>query len=171
MAIMSKVCVDLSLAEVQRETFLVCGGRETISRICAAGSHPSHYSVGKAAQQLGIEARAIATARTGEVDVDHLASVLDEIERDKPNRPILMSVTIGTTQTGALDDLPSVHSLLVDKVQRRGGHFSIHVDAALMGPSFQSLNHSGMRTFYESTMSRLLPSQDTNSLAPFAFVG
>jgi histidine decarboxylase len=74
-----------------------------------------------------------ATAQTGEVDVDHLASVLDEIERDEPNRPNLMNVTIGTTQTGALDDLPHVHSLLVDKVQSRGGHFSIHVDAALMG--------------------------------------
>jgi histidine decarboxylase len=96
-------------------------------------SNQTHYSVGKAAQQLGIEARAIATARTGEVDVDHLASVLDEIERDEPNRPILMNVTIGTTQTGALDDLPGVHSLLVDKVQGRGGNFSIHVDAALMG--------------------------------------
>jgi hypothetical protein len=33
MARMSKVRVDLSLAEVQRETFLVCGGRETILRI------------------------------------------------------------------------------------------------------------------------------------------
>jgi glutamate/tyrosine decarboxylase-like PLP-dependent enzyme len=65
-------------------------------------SNQTHDSVGKAAQQLDIEARAIATARTGEVDVDHLASVLDEIERDEPNRPILMNVTIGTTQTGAL---------------------------------------------------------------------
>jgi glutamate/tyrosine decarboxylase-like PLP-dependent enzyme len=58
-------------------------------------SNQTHDSVGKAAQQLDIEARAIATARTGEV-------VLDEIERDEPNRPILMNVTIGTTQTGAL---------------------------------------------------------------------
>ena len=33
MARMSKVRVDLSLAEVQRGTFLVCGGRETILRI------------------------------------------------------------------------------------------------------------------------------------------
>lgn len=96
-------------------------------------SNQMHYSVGKAAQQLGIEVRAIAATRTGEIDIDDLARTLDKIEREEPRRPILMNITIGTTQTGALDDLPRVHSLLVDKVRNRGGNFSIHVDAALMG--------------------------------------
>jgi len=96
-------------------------------------SEQTHYSIGKAAQQLDIEARSVAALRTGEIDVEDLACKLDDLERDEPDRPVLMNVTVGTTQTGALDDLPSVYRLLVEKVQSRGGHFSIHMDAALMG--------------------------------------
>ena len=96
-------------------------------------SSEAHYSISKAVQQLAMEGRLIASTITGEIDCQDLGRVLDEIATEEPNRPILMNCTVGTTQTGALDDIPQVHKLLVEKVRNRGGKFSIHVDAALMG--------------------------------------
>ena len=49
-----------------------------------------------------------------------------------------MNVNVGTTQTGAVDNLPRIHELLVEKVKGRGVQFAIHVDAhcwALVFPS------------------------------------
>ena len=96
-------------------------------------SDQSHYSVSKCAQQLELDGRLVGTNRFGEIDCDHLSALLDEIAIKEPHNPILMQVNIGTTQTGALDNLPIIHRLLRDKVKSRGGLFSIHVDAALMG--------------------------------------
>lgn len=96
-------------------------------------SNMTHYSVFKAANQLDIEVRLVKTNGAGELDCHDLANILDEISRAQPERPVLMQVNFGTTQTGALDDLPSIHKLLTQKVEQRGGKFSIHVDAALMG--------------------------------------
>jgi histidine decarboxylase len=96
-------------------------------------SDQSHYSVSKAAQQLDFDGRLVKTNRFGELDCDNLAFLLDELAAREPQRPVLMQVNFGTTQTGALDDLPSINRLLVEKVESRGGLFSIHVDAALMG--------------------------------------
>mmetsp|Transcript_22592 Transcript_22592/g.49047 ORF Transcript_22592/g.49047 Transcript_22592/m.49047 type:complete len:609 (-) Transcript_22592:52-1878(-) len=96
-------------------------------------SDQTHYSVAKAAEQLDIEGRLIKTTETGSIDCVDLKRVLHQISAEEPHRAILMIVNIGTTQTGALDDLPCVHELLETIVQRRGGHYSIHMDAALMG--------------------------------------
>mmetsp|Transcript_32107 Transcript_32107/g.53718 ORF Transcript_32107/g.53718 Transcript_32107/m.53718 type:complete len:600 (+) Transcript_32107:170-1969(+) len=96
-------------------------------------SDQTHYSVSKAAQQLDIDGRLVKTTKTGEIDCADLSLVLDDISQKQPNRPILVNINFGTTQTGALDDLPAVYKILVEKVESRGVMFSIHVDAALMG--------------------------------------
>jgi len=115
-------------------------------------SNQTHYSVHKAAQQLMIEERLVDTDRYGSLSVPHLSEkVLDQINEEEPSRPIIMTVNFGTTQTGALDPLPEIHRLLVEKVRtnnNNNGHlrnhhqqqqqqqrrrFMIHVDAALMG--------------------------------------
>ena len=96
-------------------------------------SEQTHYSVSKAAQQLGIEGRLIATRRTGEIDVEAFGQALDELTEIAPERPIMVNVNIGTTQTGAIDDVPALHAQLKAKVGERGGHFALHLDAALMG--------------------------------------
>jgi histidine decarboxylase len=96
-------------------------------------SNQSHYSIGKASQQLSIQGKLISTGHYGDIDCGDLAHVLDQIASSQPECPILMVVTLGTTQTGAMDDLPRIYDLLLEKVQRRGQSFAIHVDAALMG--------------------------------------
>ncbi|MCP4808662.1 MAG: hypothetical protein GY913_08560 [Proteobacteria bacterium] len=96
-------------------------------------SEQTHYSISKAAQQLAIEGRLVPTLRTGEIDCQVFGRILDELAESAPERPVLVNVNAGTTQTGAVDDLPRVHELLTEKVAARGGHFGIHVDAALMG--------------------------------------
>lgn len=96
-------------------------------------SDQTHYSVSKAAQQLAIEGRLIKSTRNGDIDCNELSRMLDSIAEKEPDRPILMQCNLGTTQTGALDNLHSIHSLLVTKVRDRGQKFAIHVDAALLG--------------------------------------
>ena len=96
-------------------------------------SNMTHYSIFKAANQLDIDTRIVKTNNVGELDCNDLAALLEELCEKEPERPILMQVNFGTTQTGAIDDLPTIHKLLMEKVENRGGHFSVHVDAALMG--------------------------------------
>jgi len=96
-------------------------------------SNMTHYSVFKATNQLAMDTRIVKTNSVGELDCEDLSNLLDVLSEEEPNRPVLMHVTFGTTQTGATDDLPSIYKLLTEKVEQRGGHFSIHVDAALMG--------------------------------------
>lgn len=96
-------------------------------------SNQTHYSVSKAAQQLGLEGRLVETNSDGEMDLEDLSRILDEIASKEPNRPVLMNVNFGTTQTGAIDNLPGIDKLLVDKVKSREIPYSIHLDAALLG--------------------------------------
>lgn len=96
-------------------------------------SDQTHYSVRKAAQQLAIDMEVVGTNHYGELDCEQLANTLDRIALEDPLRPILLNGNLGTTQTGALDDLVEIHRLLEDKVRNRGQDFAIHVDAALMG--------------------------------------
>jgi len=111
-------------------------------------SNQTHYSVSKAAQQLAIQGRLIGTTADGALDCDDLSRILDELARDEPHRPVLMNVNLGTTQTGALDDLPCIHNLLVEKVKDRGQQFSIHVDAALMGACLPIRNPFGKVCYF-----------------------
>jgi histidine decarboxylase len=112
-------------------------------------SDQTHYSVSKAAQQLDIDGRIIKSTQTGEIDCDDLARVLDEIAVSEPLRPILMNVNFGTTQTGALDYIPTIYKLLKEKVETRGILFSIHIDAALMGAVIPIINPFGMVNYFE----------------------
>ena len=119
-------------------------------------SNLSHYSVSKACQQLCIEGRLISTLPEGSMNCEELERILISISDFEPERPILMQVNIGTTMTGAIgkllkscisiclftkfpnvitsvDDLPTIHSLLLKHVSKRGGIFTVHMDAALTG--------------------------------------
>jgi histidine decarboxylase len=107
-------------------------------------SDQTHYSIAKAAQQLDIDTRTVRTLSTGEIDCDELSRVLDDIATSGDQlHPVLMGVNAGTTQTGAIDNLPKIHELLVDKVSSSGGHFSIHMDAALLGAVLPIINPFG----------------------------
>lgn len=74
----------------------------------------------------------------GELDYEDLGEVLDKLIDKQPKRPILMQVNLGATETGAMDNLPIIHQLLVEKVQTKA--FSVHVNAALMVTFFGCLH-------------------------------
>lgn len=112
-------------------------------------STQTHYSVKKAAQQLDIDSLSVATVASGEISCVDLERTLDDLAMKYPNRPVLMVVNAGTTQTGAIDNLPKIRSLLVEKVPT---HFSIHLDAALMGAVLPIVNPFGPDMDYFNDM-------------------
>ena len=112
-------------------------------------SNQTHYSISKAAEQLDIDGRLIKTTMTGSIDCKDLESVLVEISAEEPETPVLMNLNMGTTQTGALDDLKAVSRLLKEKVEARGGYFTIHMDAALMGAILPIVNPFGDVNYFD----------------------
>lgn len=105
-------------------------------------SQMTHYSITKAAQQLGMEVRRVQVIpNNGAIDCQHLETVLTEImEGKQQTQPpdILMNVNMGTTCTGSIDNLPLIHQILKEKVVN--SNFSIHLDAALMGSILPFIN-------------------------------
>jgi len=89
-------------------------------------SKESHYSVLKAARYYRMEARAIQTLATGEIDYDSLSA---EIEKNL-DKPVIINVNIGTTVKGAVDDLDRILRVLSQLGVSRD-RFHIHCDGAL----------------------------------------
>jgi histidine decarboxylase len=108
-------------------------------------SRQSHYSVRKAAQQLDIQVVFISTLASGEIDCADFQRVLEDTVQRFPKQPIMMVVNAGTTQTGAIDNIPKIHSILREKVPTC---FSIHLDAALMGAVLPIINPFGLDVDY-----------------------
>lgn len=95
-------------------------------------SASSHYSLPKNAHLLGMKATQITAQESGEMDYTNLEKLLWEIKQKQPNFGILINLNIGTTMTGAMDNLKEVNRVL------RSSHIKpdqvlIHADAALMG--------------------------------------
>ena len=63
----------------------------------------------------------------GKMDIDDFRQQLD------PSHPALTIIAIGTTFTGAIDDLKAVRQILKEKHKE---HVYIHLDAALFGGFF-----------------------------------
>ena len=124
-------------------------GREVLRD--ATGSLPilllsdqAHYSVAKAGHQLGLEPRVVPSDPTGAIDMAAFDALLSEIFGDpdgaggKPS--VLVVATLGTTQSCALDPLPSmVASLKTWAGEGLEGEpapqWVVHVDAAFIGPA------------------------------------
>ena len=92
-------------------------------------SDASHFSVARAAHTLGIgeaDVVAVPTLGRGRIDPDALAALIDRDARDGA-RPFAVVATLGTTGTGAVDDLAAV----ADICERAS--IWLHVDACYGG--------------------------------------
>lgn len=92
-------------------------------------SDQAHFSVQRAAAQLGLGRDAVVTVAsdaTGAMDLAALDEALDSLAR-RALVPIALSATAGTTDTGAIDPLAAV----AERARRLGAWF--HVDAAVAG--------------------------------------
>tara|TARA_B100000683_G_scaffold275551_1_gene326691 strand:+ start:900 stop:2105 length:1206 start_codon:yes stop_codon:yes gene_type:complete len=89
-------------------------------------SEETHYSVNKIIKCLNIDCVQVKATSKGEMDINHLNNLLIE----NKGRPAIMVCNVGTTMTGAIDDLDEIKKSL----KRNGiNQFYIHADAALSG--------------------------------------
>jgi histidine decarboxylase len=89
-------------------------------------SSESHYSIFKAARYYRMEAEAIKTSASGEINYDMLEKRL-AANKDKP---AIINVNVGTTVKGAVDNLDRVLRILDNQGFTRD-RFYIHCDGAL----------------------------------------
>ncbi|XP_058820656.1 glutamate decarboxylase 2-like [Topomyia yanbarensis] len=103
-------------------------------------SHDSHYSLAKSANWLGLGEENVLKIKTDDmcrIDIDLLEeAIADAIERG--SKPLIVSVTAGTTVFGAFDNL----EMVADVCQRY--QIWMHVDAAWGGAAAFSARHKGL---------------------------
>ncbi len=103
-------------------------------------SHRGHYSLGKAADLLGIGRDNLIKIETDDrnrIDMSRLKRKLSQLQKDNI-RPLALVGIAGTTETGNVDPLDD----MADLAQELGCHF--HVDAAWGGPTLFSDTHRGL---------------------------
>jgi glutamate decarboxylase len=108
-----------------------------IDGIAVLVSERGHYSLGKAADLLGIGRDSLIKVKTGENNRIDLNALRQECRRlqDQNIRPLALVGIAGTTETGNIDPLEA----MADFAQELGCHF--HVDAAWGGPTLFSETH------------------------------
>ncbi|QDZ20871.1 pyridoxal phosphate-dependent transferase [Chloropicon primus] len=117
-------------------------GRENLPDGILYSSEESHYSVFKAASMYRMDYRKVSSLATGEMDCEHLKTLLEE-NKDKP---AIVNVNIGTTVKGAIDDLDRVIEILYD-VGYTEERFYIHCDGALFGMMIPFIKEAPFVTF------------------------
>ncbi|MFD4942666.1 pyridoxal phosphate-dependent decarboxylase family protein [Streptomyces sp. NPDC058409] len=100
-----------------------------VQTICAANAH---HSITRAAWLLGLPTPVVIPAPTGVMDLAALDEALTEL-----HRPLLVTATAGTTDTGQIDPLADI----ADLCTTHGAE--LHIDAAYGGPLLFSPTHRG----------------------------
>lgn len=108
-----------------------------IDGVAVLVSERGHYSLGKAADLLGIGRDNLVKVQTAENNRIDLKALRQECRRlqDQNIRPLALVGIGGTTETGNIDPLEA----MADFAQELGCHF--HVDAAWGGPTLFSETH------------------------------
>jgi histidine decarboxylase len=96
--------------------------------------------VPKAARLLRLPSEVVPARPDGALDLDALEAAV----RRHPGRPAIVNANLGTTMTGAVDDVPGIRDVLA----RSGvpGHY-VHCDAALSGMVLPFLDGAPRITF------------------------
>lgn len=100
--------------------------RESYPNAVAYYSDSAHYCVEKALKILNITSIKIPAHEDGEFNYEKLANAL--IMNNK--KPAIICATIGTTMTGAVDNIPRIKETLKNTHVQ---NYYIHADAALQG--------------------------------------
>ena len=110
-------------ARSENVIFTASGTEANNLALLNAGNHRllvsaiEHDSILKPARQMGAEV--IQAQRSGEIDLDHLASLLQQ-----DARPVFVSIMMANNETGVIQPIAAISEL----VHRHGG--LLHVDAA-----------------------------------------
>ncbi len=101
-------------------------GREALPTAILLHGADAHYSIPKAARIQRIDSRMLRSTPQGEIDLDDLAFVLDDLG----GRPVILALTCGTTMKGAHDDIAGAIRVL-DAAGYGPDRRYIHLDGAL----------------------------------------
>lgn len=107
-------------------------------------SEASHYSVDKAIRILGLESIKIPQQNSGEINYKELEKTLKLISKELP---LIFSLNIGTTMTGAIDDAWRIYDMIQDE---KIDNFYIHLDAAFFGGFLPLLNAGYEKSIFSS---------------------
>lgn len=94
-------------------------------------SEASHYSIPGAAASFRLERRTLPTAPSGEIDYYALRAALKKGREER--RPAICVLNVGTTMTGAIDDVTRVVEILEELGYDLDSDVYIHLDGALSG--------------------------------------
>lgn len=95
-------------------------------------SSSSHYSIPKNARLLQLDTRCVASDDYGEMQYANLKEILQNV-RGLPEAPgVIIAMNIGTTMTGAIDQIKKINQVL-DELRWPRDDIFIHADAALLG--------------------------------------
>lgn len=101
-------------------------GREAYPGAVLYYSTHAHYSVAKAGRLLMMPKQIVPSQANGEFDY----AALEKAIAANRNKPVVINATIGTTVTGATDDIDKIIAILK---RQHITKFYIHCDAALSG--------------------------------------
>jgi len=118
-------------------------GRESYPDAVALFSMASHYSIPKYSKMLRIPYEIISTLDTGEINYLDLEKKIIQ-NKDKP---IILSLNIGTTMAGAIDNVDTVILLLT---KHKINDYYIHCDAALFGGMLPFLSSKNRISFSDN---------------------
>lgn len=101
-------------------------GRELYPDGIVYYSEDTHYSVSKLMRVLNVKSIMLRSKEDGSLDLEDLRATL-QINR---HSPAIIVANIGTTMTGAVDDISGIKSILKDLAMT---NYYIHADCALSG--------------------------------------
>lgn len=91
----------------------------------------THYSIPKIAEILRLNIRGVAQNPDGSIDIENFKKEILLHLGSRPASPIVVIANIGTTITGAIDNVPAIKKIL-DETKPKA-HYTIHLDGALTG--------------------------------------
>ncbi|AFY41767.1 histidine decarboxylase [Nostoc sp. PCC 7107] len=103
-------------------------------------SQDSHYSIAKAARLFGVQHQVINSQINGEISYEYLSQAIQQ----NSHKPVIISLNIGTTVKGAIDDLDKILEILK---RHQIKDYYIHCDAALSGMILPFLDHAPQINF------------------------
>jgi len=91
----------------------------------------THYSIPKISEILKLNIRTISTLPDGQIDLKNLQKELILHSAAHPHSSVILIANIGTTVTGAIDDVPKMKEIVesIPKIP----NYTIHIDGALTG--------------------------------------
>lgn len=91
----------------------------------------THYSIPKIAEILRLNIRPVAPNPDGSIDLNNFKKELLLHTGAHPHSSVIVVANIGTTITGAIDDVPGIKKILDEFNPKL--HYTIHLDGALTG--------------------------------------